>query len=84
MEGISVHRLYRTPQQPSKTLIPSNGIPDGGTNPGVRYIQIFRYSDIEIFRYSEKRKRKWRSGFLLAKEKEVEGGYIGYAPPSGI
>ena len=44
-------------------------------------IQIFRYSDIQIFR---KRKRKWRSGFLLAKEKEVEGGYIGYAPPSGI
>ena len=30
----------------------------------------------DIFRYSEKRKRKWRSGFLLAKEKEVEGGYI--------
>merc|ERR1712107_420004 len=24
VEGISVHRLYRTPPQPSKTLIPSN------------------------------------------------------------
>ena len=25
VEGISVHRLYRTPPQPSKTLTPSNG-----------------------------------------------------------
>merc|ERR1712004_547279 len=55
----------------------SNGIPDGGTNPGVRYIQIFRYSDIQIFR---KRKRKWRSGFLLAKKKKKKRGGGGFFP----
>ena len=58
----SEHEQWR-PQfctQTVRSCWTSNGIPDGGTNPGVRYIQIFRYSDIQIFRYIQRQKAEKR------------------------
>ena len=68
----SEHEQWR-PQfctQTVRSCWTSNGIPDGGTNPGVRYIQIFRYSDIQI--YSDI--------FSVKKLKRERSWYIGYAP----
>merc|ERR1711928_19413 len=61
------HSVQNPSTSASKTLPPPNGIPDGGTNPGVRYIQIFRYSDIQIFR---KKKKKGGGGVFSPKKKK--------------